>query len=624
MRERSGPRTEHADRRPRQLSGALALATGLATGLSLLAVPSVAAPGHPAAAQSRRAPVPAATTAATTTATTAGGLEVRELGVPRVSGGEATGDAAPEAAPQTLSGAGREELTEPVVASLARASTSPFSLVGVTWQSGTAPADVAVQVRAHSAEGWSPWQELHFHPEEGPAGGEEATTRQGTEPLWVGDSDGVQTRVHSATGRPPADLRLTLVDPGSDPVALAASSASSAPTNGVADAVTGEWSGESSAGSGALTVTPAVVTDASAASTTTVASRRPRIITRRQWGANPRLRSHCDSPRRANTVKMVFVHHTVGSNNYRRSESKSIVRSIYAYHTQGQGWCDIGYNFLVDRFGRAFEGRAGGINTPVRGAHAGDYNVRTVGVSLMGNFEKRRPTRAMRRGVTRLVAWKLGSYYRYPKTRTRVAGSRFQKISGHRDAMSTACPGRFVYRWLPTLRRRVANRIGAVETPISRRWHKMKRRGTNLGQPFRGESGSVKGGRKTQFDKGWIYWNDRPGAHAVRGRIFHRYRRYGQAGGKLGYPRTNAWDIRGARGMGQSFQRGRIYRTRAYGARVVWGKVNRRYARAGLAEGRLGVPVRNQYRTSNGWAANFKHGRITWNTSTGRTRIRSR
>jgi uncharacterized protein with LGFP repeats len=348
------------------------------------------------------------------------------------------------------------------------------------------------------------------------------------------------------------------------------------------------------------------------------------MITRREWGANPRLRSSCDSPRRANTLKMVFVHHTVGSNNYRRSESKAIVRSIYAYHTQGQGWCDIGYNFLVDRFGRAFEGRAGGINTPVRGAHAGDYNVRTAGVSLMGNFEKRRPTRAMRRGVTRLVAWKLGSYYRYPRTRTRIAGSRFQKISGHRDAMSTACPGKFVYRWLPTLRRRVANRIGAVETPISRRWHAMRRRGTNLGQPFRGEAGSVNGGRKTQFDRGWIFWNDRPGAHAVRGRIYKRYRRYGQAGGKLGYPRTNAWDIKGARGMGQSFQRGRIYRTRAYGARVVWGKINRRYARAGLADGRLGVPIRNQYRTSAGWAADFKRGRITWNTSTGRTRIRSR
>jgi len=600
MRERSGPRTEHADRRPhQQLPGALALATGLATGLSLLAVPSVAAPIGQAAAQARRAPVMAATPA--------DGLDVREIAVPRVGGGEATGDTAPSTAPQTLSAAGDADLAEPVVASAVRASTTPFSLVGVTWRSGSAPADVAVEVRAHGAEGWSPWRELHFHPEEGPAGGEDSSTRQGTEPLWVGESDGVQTRVHSATGRPPADLRLTLVDPGSDPVVLASSGSSA-----------------SSAESGALSVTPAVVTEASTASTMTVASRQPRVITRRQWGANPRLRSHCDSPRRANTVKMVFVHHTVGSNNYRRSESKAIVRSIYAYHTQGQGWCDIGYNFLVDRFGRAFEGRAGGINTPVRGAHAGDYNVRTVGVSLMGNFEKRRPTRAMRRGVTRLVAWKLGSYYRYPRTRTRIAGSRFEKISGHRDAMSTACPGRFVYRWLPTLRRRVANRIGAVETPISRRWHAMKRRGTNLGQPFRGEAGSVNGGRKTQFNRGWIFWNDRPGAHAVRGRIYQRYRRYGQAGGKLGYPRTNAWDIQGARGMGQSFQRGRIYRTRAYGARAVWGKINRRYARAGLAEGRLGVPIRNQYRIRSGWAADFKRGRITWNTSTGRTRIRSR
>jgi uncharacterized protein with LGFP repeats len=42
----------------------------------------------------------------------------------------------------------------------------------------------------------------------------------------------------------------------------------------------------------------------------------------------------------------------------------------------------------------------------------------------------------------------------------------------------------------------------------------------------------------------------------------------------------------------------------------------------GLADGRLGVPVRDQYRIRRGWAADFEHGRITWNTRTNRTRVR--
>jgi hypothetical protein len=560
------------------------LLTGLATGLGLMAAPSLAAQADPpqdsSGAVQRAVQVGGGTaTAATRTGTD---TEVREIAVPRVGAHRA--QAAETPAPAAVG--------KPSVAGLQRRSTHGFSMLGLTWRRGTAPSDVAVQVRTHGDRGWSGWRELHFDPSEGPAPGEEpAAARDGTAPLWVGAADGVEASVHSAEGAAPADLELTLVDPGTDPAATAST-------------------------------VPAVLTGPSTATATTVATRRPRVVTRRQWGADPRLRSHCDSPRRANSVQMAFVHHTVGSNNYSRSDSPAIVRGIYAYHTQGQGWCDIGYNFLVDRFGRTFEGRAGGINTPVRGAHAGDYNVRTVGVSLMGNFEKTRPTRAMRRGVTRLLAWKLGSYYRYPRTKARIAGKRFEKISGHRDAMSTACPGRYVYSWLPTLRNRVANRAGRIETPISRRWQAMRRHGTNLGQPFRGEASSGKGGRKTQFNRGWVFWNERPGAHAVRGRIYQRYRRYGQASGKLGYPRTNAWHIRGHRGTGQTFQRGRIYRTRAYGARAVWGKVSRRYARAGLADGRLGVPVRNQYRIRRGWAGDFQHGRITWNTSTGRTTVR--
>jgi uncharacterized protein with LGFP repeats len=97
------------------------------------------------------------------------------------------------------------------------------------------------------------------------------------------------------------------------------------------------------------------------------------VISRREWGADPRLGDECFEPVYGSSVRAVVLHHTVNSNDYSRSDAPAIVRSILAYHTQGQGWCDIGYNFLVDRFGRIYQGRRGGVRLPVRGAHAGDY-----------------------------------------------------------------------------------------------------------------------------------------------------------------------------------------------------------------------------------------------------------
>ena len=585
MRERTRARTGYPARRLATSVTALSLLVGLGS----VATPSSAAPASvPAGTGGTAGPVTALPPhrAGGTTSAAAVDTDVNEIELARVPDRQAP------TPPQ-------EDM--PVVAELGQRATAGYSLVGVTWQAGTAPSDVLVQVRSRADSGWSSWKALAFEPSEGPAPAEDVTARDGTEPLWVGDADGVQARILSAQGTAPVDPQVALVDPGAAPALSPASSPAAAGTS----------------------ATPAVLhgrTDATAA--TAASTRQPRIVSRRAWGANPSLRSPCDPPRRARTVQMVFVHHTAGSNNYTRRESPSIVRSIYAYHTQGQGWCDIGYNFLVDRFGTVYEGRAGGINTPVRGAHAGDYNVKTVGISLMGNFQKVRPSRAMKRALTRLVAWKLSSYYRYPKTSTRIAGHRFEKISGHRDAMSTACPGRYAYAFLPALRRRVARLAGNIETPISRKWHRLKRHGVDLGQPFRGETTSVDTGRKTQFDHGWVFWNNRAGAHPVRGRIFKRYRAWGQARGHLGYPRTDTWHIRAHRGVGQSFQRGRIYVTRRHGADAVWGAIDRRYERTGLADGRLGVPVHDQHRIRRGWAAGFEHGRITWNTRTNRTRVR--
>ena len=117
----------------------------------------------------------------------------------------------------------------------------------------------------------------------------------------------------------------------------------------------------------------------------------------------------CGTRRRCTTTRCTpgFVHHTVNANDYTRDQVPSIIRGIYAYHARSRGWSDIGYNFLVDRFGRIWEGRYGGVDRPVVGAHTLGYNDNAFAASAIGNFETARPSRAMIRAYGALFAWKL-------------------------------------------------------------------------------------------------------------------------------------------------------------------------------------------------------------------------
>ena len=115
----------------------------------------------------------------------------------------------------------------------------------------------------------------------------------------------------------------------------------------------------------------------------------PQIYSRADWGADERMRDCCVE---YGEVHAGFVHHTVNANDYTRREVPAILRGIYAYHTQSRGWRDIGYNFLIDRFGRIWEGRYGGITMPVVGAHTLDYNENSFAASAIGNYETAQPS----------------------------------------------------------------------------------------------------------------------------------------------------------------------------------------------------------------------------------------
>lgn len=473
----------------------------------------------------------------------------------------------------------------PLVAHLRRPLMHPFSLVGVTWAAGTAAPGTTISMRAHSHGSWSNWTPLSVDPEEGPSPAEDSSARPGTDPAWVGDATGVEVAVYSPDGSTPQSLAVSAIDPG-----------------------TSSYDGN------AKTLAPAAASTSTTSSAGTFPG-MPDIITRREWGADPSLGDPCWEPRYGDTFSMVFVHHTAGSNNYSESESAAVVRGVYAYHTQSRGWCDIGYNFLVDRYGNIYEGRRGGMILPVRGAHAGDYNVDTTGISLMGDFTSTQPTRAMKHALVQLIAWRMGTAYHGAYGHPLVNGKRFNRISGHRDAMSTSCPGQVVYDWLPTLRERVATRLGDYMSPIEARWRRMGGTGSRLGTVSIGEQ-PENGGHHTTFQGGRMYDSRDGGTHAFyQTPILDKYRSYGGTASALGYPYSGVRSIAG--GLTAEFAGGRIFYSAATPARVlVRSVILRRYLALGSAEGRLGFPTSSIHETSTGTIAHFQHGSIERNSVT--------
>ncbi|MDQ3893463.1 MAG: N-acetylmuramoyl-L-alanine amidase [Actinomycetota bacterium] len=191
----------------------------------------------------------------------------------------------------------------------------------------------------------------------------------------------------------------------------------------------------------------------------------PPIIPRLSWGANERMRR--GRPQYAKSVRFAVVHHTAGSNSYTRSESAAIIRGIEAYHVKANGWNDIGYNFLVDKYGQVFEGRFGGMTRNVVGAHAQGFNIGSVGVSLLGSYDSRGPSPTALTALARLLAWRLDIAHVDPLSTfswISTGNPRFpsgtpvflRTIAGHRDTGFTDCPGNALYARIPSLARAVA------------------------------------------------------------------------------------------------------------------------------------------------------------------------
>ena len=324
----------------------------------------------------------------------------------------------------------------------------------MTWDRSQPVGDdeIAFEVRTESDGAWSDWRTLEYHDEHGPDpdSPEALIARPGTDEMIVGAVDAVQVKVVSQTGAVPADMKLAVVEPGQeeaprlekpaiDTAELDGAGATGAPaTDG-----TGTDDTTGSAPQGAIELQAAAYTP------------RPTIYSRAQWGADERLRNKASLS--YYEVHAGFVHHTVNANGYSRAEVPGILRSIYAYHTKSRGWSDIGYNFLVDRFGRIWEGRAGGVDRPVVGAHTLGYNDYAFAMSAIGNFDVKKPGKRIVQAYGALFAWKLSLHGVDAASGSQRVGPRsFPAINGHRDAGSTACPGRYLYAKLAKIRRLAA------------------------------------------------------------------------------------------------------------------------------------------------------------------------
>ena len=296
--------------------------------------------------------------------------------------------------------------------SRARVAQEKFNLVGLHWK-----GHGAVWFRTASSGGvWSGWQRAATEAEDRPdVDTAEGASRSGWElgnPYWTGSAVSIQYRFEGQVSR----LRTYFIwsDPHADAAFLPGRTAERAT--------------------------------------------QPAIIRRAEWGADESIVRA--KPYYASAVHFAVVHHTAGTNSYSASESAAIVRGIERYHVLANGWNDIGYNFLVDKYGQVFEGRGGGITKNVVGAHAEGFNTGSTGVAVIGNYETQKISAAARAALVKLLAWRLDVAHVNPLGKlTWTSGGNPQyppgtkvnlrAVSGHRDTGPTSCPGGSLYGQLP-------------------------------------------------------------------------------------------------------------------------------------------------------------------------------
>ncbi|WP_249399754.1 N-acetylmuramoyl-L-alanine amidase [Corynebacterium qintianiae] len=335
---------------------------------------------------------------------------------------------------------GGEQVEHRVVKEFSR--ETPFSMVALTWEG---ERDIVAYVRAERADGsWSEWYQMD------PATNTAETAKQGTDPIYIEKTN----RIQVSTGN------VDLLEDGR--------TESEAPTTANdLEAVFIDG------GEGTVEGDIAPVAN-------TFAAGMPKVVSRASWGAQNTGRT----PYYTEPTKAITVHHTAGSNNYSAAEAPGIVRGIQGFHIS-QGWGDVGYNALVDKYGNIYEGRAGGLDRGPMGAHVGSFNDHTWGISMLGNYDTAEPTAAGIRAMGEMIGWKAAQANINPLGNVQLtasgnfSGSKFSAgqtgifptINAHRDFHNNACPGRYLY-----------SQMGAIRTAANTKYLQL-RSGAVINQP---------------------------------------------------------------------------------------------------------------------------------------------
>ena len=461
-----------------------------------------------------------------------------------------------------------------VLAEMGQTATKPFDLVGFTWNTQT--GTVSVQYRVRHGSTWSDWDTLEVDPSE--------KGKPGTDPVYTDGATGLQARVMTTDGGSVQGVQATLIDPEQ------------------------------------------VTADANLAAETQAVSGyvgKPAVISRAGWGADESLLStngaDCVPPDYDQTTRAVIVHHTAGSNSYTKDQSASIVRGIYRFHVIDRGWCDVGYNALVDKYGQIFEGRHGGLEYPVHGAHATLWNTETFGVSVMMDSNTAAVTTETKTSLTRLIAWKLANNYRPAQGTVTIADKTINIISGHGDVMATDCPGTNLRAYLPTLRTQVAAALG-TQTTLRARWQQLGGESGALGSPYVLER-DLLGGRVVDFTGGSLFLNTAGQILQLNAPMATRARTEGYA--KLGWLQGNPVARDG--GLVATFPNGEVHWSPTTAAALVIPPVRTWLNEHPTLKTQLGLAVSDQQPTSTGaLLQQFQHGSLvqqpdgTFIVSTGR------
>ncbi|MHB8792717.1 MAG: N-acetylmuramoyl-L-alanine amidase [Thermoleophilia bacterium] len=316
------------------------------------------------------------------------------------------------------------------------------------------------------------------------------------------------------------------------------------------------------------------------------AEAQPSVVSRAQWGANE---SWMTWTPQYQPVKKIIVHHTVTSNS--DSDPAATVRAIYYDHAlvRDGGWGDIGYNFLIDRQGRIYEGRYGG--NSVIGGHALTWNPGSIGVTALGNYEESDVTPAMYNAFVELMVWKSNVNMVDPWGNDYLNGTYSPNYLGHRDVGQTACPGGYLYSHMTGFRNDAHARYAPIPitSPFIEKWNALN------GAPGAATNTqyTVTGGKAQDFQVGRLIWSQSADAtYWLVGGILQRYDTFGRWDSFLGMPTSDEYGI--ASGRANDFQNGRIYWSSGTGAREVHGGILNKFVLSG-GPARFGFPLTDEF-----------------------------